>query len=332
MLRVGKRGLHLERAGPGVYVVDRVLEVTIVRMHGVVGQDQLQRQRPGICEQLVGENFSLAHLEAHPDGVERHNRGERLSRIPRHEPTHLNQTVPDSTADRGVDRGVLQIELRGAQEGATGFHLRLRSVDLRARGEAGLLDVGFPRVDGGFVGLQGGDGVVEVLLRGRVFLYERPETLDVLPGLEQVGLSLREVRFGLRERYLPSGELEIRFAFGDVPAGFLNLGLVGAQVENIEWLPYLHIRPHLEEPLLHVPIDAGAHFHHVAGVCLRHVVAVDRHVLRAGFDDAHRRRRRRGIRCVPLGAAAGDGKQAARAGDAEDHYVSKTVHWTPTLP
>src|SRR5947208_14038936 len=42
VLRVGKRGLHLERAGPGVYVVDRVLETTVVGMYGVVGQDQLQ--------------------------------------------------------------------------------------------------------------------------------------------------------------------------------------------------------------------------------------------------------------------------------------------------
>ena len=89
--------------------------------------------------------------------------------------------------------------------------------DLGARGEAGLIDVGFQGFDVRLVGFQRGGGGVQVLLGSGIGLDQRRETFDVLLRLHQVGLRGGQVGLRLQQRDLFAGEIQVGFALVEVP-------------------------------------------------------------------------------------------------------------------
>ena len=68
--------LHFQRAGLRVDAVQRVLDAAAERRRAAVARHELDRERrAGVLEQ---RQFRLAHLKTHPDGIERHDRRQRL--------------------------------------------------------------------------------------------------------------------------------------------------------------------------------------------------------------------------------------------------------------
>lgn len=90
------------------------------RLRAVTGRQPLKSQR-----------LRFAHLKAHPNRVQGHDRCEGRRGAARHQPAHLNQAVPDAAADWGTNRRVLEVKFRGLRQRAIRFHLRVHAIDLR---------------------------------------------------------------------------------------------------------------------------------------------------------------------------------------------------------
>ena len=211
MIGIPERRLDFQRARLRVDAVQRVLDVPLIGGHGPVVEDELDR-KGSACGVLKERHLRFADLEAHPHGIERHDRGQRLRRCFGHQAADLQQAVADTSADRRADRRVLEIQLCGPQDRASGVHGRF------ARGHRRL------------AGLAGGERVVEILPRRRLLPDERIEAFDVLSSLQKRGLGLCDIRRGLRQR----------------AARALDFRLVRTHVEDVQHLPRTHVRSDVE--------------------------------------------------------------------------------------
>ncbi len=250
---------------------------------------------------LSSRYSDFTDFEAQPDRVQRNNGRQGQRRRGGHQAAHLHQAVANASADGRANGGVFQIEFGGPQSRLVGVKLRLRRVDLRLRRQARLLDVGFLGVDVGLIGLERRVCVIQILLRRGVFFHQGPEPVDVLFRFEQVGLGLREIGFGLRQRHLAAGEFQVCFGLRDLRFGARNLRLVGSQVEHVKFLPGGHVGADEERSFLDVAVHTSAHLDGIAGEGLRGVFAENGNVLRLDLDHRDAGGRSRCRRASSLG-------------------------------
>ncbi len=169
-LGVGETSLQLQRAGLRIHLVQGVFDVAGRRILRFVRQHQGQRQIPAgqrLRAAHPRQILRLGHLEADPDGVERHDGSERLGRIGIDQAAHRHQRIADTAIDGRANGAVLQIQFRGAERGALSLHLGLHGIDLGAGGERGLIDAGLQGGDVSLAGGERGGGGVQILFRTR---------------------------------------------------------------------------------------------------------------------------------------------------------------------
>ncbi len=270
--------------------------------HGPIGQHQLEVLWT-ICLQLhtrlesalEHEHLLLAHLELHPDLVERDDRRERLGRVRRHECANVQFRITDSSADRRRDRGVVEIELGAVKSRLAGGNIGVSSLDTDFCRKTLLVDV---RLLGVVCRLHRSlvlHGVVEVLFGRSLLLDKRPKAIDIVLCANEVRFGLGELRLCLDQFNLLLGKGQIRVAVRNASLCLQDLGLIRTTVENIEDLPLLHLRAGVEEPLLDIARHATANLDLLPRKRLSDKVAEDRHVTGLDLDhlDADRGRSRR---------------------------------------
>ncbi len=135
--------------------------------------------------------------------------------------------------------------------------------------------------------VQRGDGGVQFLLGGGIFLHQRRQAIVVLLRLEQVGLRDGQVGLGLQQRHLLPGELQIGFALREIAFGLLDRGLVRALIQNVQHIAGVHFLAGTEEPFFDIAVHASADVDRVAGVGLRRVFGKNRHVGGSDFRDQY---------------------------------------------
>ena len=231
--------------------------------------------------QVVG----LAYFEANPDGIERRDSSERNRRVLCYEAADLNEAVANASADGRYDGRVLEIEVRRAEQRLVRVDLRGRDRDLIAGGEPSLFYVRLAGCDIGLVRVQLRHRGVEILLGRGIGFHERREPVDILLSFEFVGFGLRQVRLGLKQRHLLLRELGIGFALRYIALGFGDIGLVGAEIENVQDIARFDVGSGPEQSLTNVAVDLSANFHSVPRKCLGRVVGENRHGLRLYFDN-----------------------------------------------
>ena len=165
----------------------------------------------------------------------------------------------------------------------------------RASGVRGRFARGHRRV----AGLTRGERVVEVLSRRRFFLDQRLEPFHILPGLQQGGLGLCDVRRGLRERATRA----------------FDFRLVRPHVQDVEHLSRTHVRPDVERAPIDVAVHASTDFDEIAGVGAGRILAMGRHVFSLDVQDADLRRRGSG---GGRGFSAAGGEQRDGGGGEQD--------------
>ena len=102
-------------------------------------------------------------------------------------------------------------------------------------------------------------------------------------------------------------EIEIGFALREIAFGLGESRLVVARVQYVQGVARAHFLPGPEQPLLNVSVDPRANVDGVAGVGLRRVLGIDRHIGGASLrhQDGRAGRRRGGTLSSCLRTAAG---------------------------
>ncbi len=101
-----------------------------------------------------------------------------------------------------------------------------------------------------------------------------------------------QVRFGLQQRHLLAGELQIRLALREISFGLFHRRLIRAQIQDVQHVARMHFLAGMEEPFVDIAVHAAAHLNRIAGVGLRRIIGEYRDVGGCNFGNQYGRGRR----------------------------------------
>jgi hypothetical protein len=183
--------------------------------------------------------------------MDRRDRGEERGLPLADEVAGVDGELADDAGHRGLDHGVLEVQLGLSHRGLGRLDGRFGELDGRALAEDRVLERGFGTLDPGGRDLLLGDRRVQILLGNRHRLGERTIAGHVLSGLAEVGLGLIELGAGpIHHRDVPRPS-QIRLRLGELRARRLQRRLVLVLLDHEQHLAPLDLgalpEPHLLE-------------------------------------------------------------------------------------
>ena len=333
--RVGELRADAHGAALGIERAVHEDDAALVGEEAVIGQVQLELRPRALSPAPVVEAdargepeiVGFGDADVGVDGVHRGDRHEQRGLALAHQVPAVHLDFADDPGDGGLDGRVAEIQLRLGDGGLGRLDRGIGELDLGALGELGILEGSLGPFHAGRGHFLRGLGGVQILLRDRPRLGQRPVPGDVTAGLLEIGLALVELGLGTRDdRGVPCPR-GVGLGLGELSARGLERRRVFLGLDDEERLPRRDLRAFLERHPLDHTGDAGSHFH-------------GGHRFRAGREvthDGHRvlhhlghhdRGRGRGSLLGALGAVAGGsgGDKQADRHQAFRQSIAKHFH------